>query len=102
MPRKQRRKCVFCGLLRGIPVEGWTDKPVSERKRNSRGGKTVVVDDLQYRKWCENCGQPFLCVNETRQVCDPCAIRKYGIIENLLSTTMEDGRTANDTERDEG
>lgn len=55
----------------------WTDKPLAERRANSRNGaREALPDGLSYRKWCENCGAPFETVNPTglyrRRLCAAC------------------------------
>jgi len=49
-------------------------KPKAVREANARGGKTEWEDEVgsTYRRWCENCGESFSTICETRRLCDKC------------------------------
>ena len=54
----------------------WEDKPEEERAINSRGGLVEKINELEYRKWCENCGKKFYTVNRDKKLCRRCCRKK--------------------------
>lgn len=57
----------------------WHEKSKEERRENSRDGACEIMPDGLFRKWCENCGNEYVCVNETRHLCEKCHWTKvYG------------------------
>lgn len=46
--------------------------PKSVLKSNSRNWKKTKVDDVTFEGFCEQCGERFETVNDTRLLCDEC------------------------------
>lgn len=57
----------------------WREKSKEVKKANSRDGACERTPDGLWRKFCENCGEEFLCISESRHLCQKCHWTKvYG------------------------
>ena len=105
--RIQRIMVKFGGLKRIHPsqiklgltkhIADFIALPKDVRKRNSRNEKCIQIDDVSFEKWCEQCGEKFETVNESRLLCDAC----WDEICNRLGVVYDHGCQANKTVKTE-